>query len=127
MSQADWSAGYEFSVTIDGVAYPFAKVDLGMTAKEINRANSKYDPGFSVIKAGIKGLTFDLEGPWKPDEAALEVGAEYTWLYYPYAAHLGYEFLGIILDISHQNDQEDGPRMNVKVKAQSDFDPIMVS
>lgn len=127
MSQTDWSAGYEFTVEIDGVEYPFAKADLGMTAKEINRSQSKYDPGFLVIKAGQKALTLDLEGPWKPDEAALEVGAEYTWTYRPYAAHLGYEFIGLILDISHHNDQEDGPRANVKVKAQSDFDPIMVS
>lgn len=125
MADSDWVAGYEFVVMIAGTAYPFATADLDMTAKEIDRSQTKYTPGYEVTKAGKKKLVFDLEGPYKAGEAPLTLGNEYTWNYKPYASHAGFEFVGLILGIKHTNDEDDGPKMRVSVKAQSSFTAVI--
>jgi hypothetical protein len=126
MAQSDWAAGYELIVTIDGVAYPFATVDLERRARIINRANSKYTPGYEVNRSGLKGLTMTVEGPFKEGEAPIEEGEEYTWIYKPTTASVGLSFLGIAETVRHSNDVEDGPRLTVTIRAQSDFDTVFV-
>jgi len=121
MAATDWIAGYEFTVLIQGVQYPFARASYKPSAKMINRSNSKYSPGFVINKAGIKSLTFTASGPYKEGELPIGIGNEYTWTYKPSGANLGFIFLGVVETITHANDVEDGPTMEITVQNSQDF------
>lgn len=127
MAQSSWLAGYEFVATIDGVQYPFKNVSYKITAAAINRSNTKYTPGYSVKRSGIKSLVFTGSGPFREGETALTIGGEYTFILKPATAHVGVTWLGLILDITFDDDAEDGPNMSISVENQEDFDPIMLS
>lgn len=125
MAQSDWQAGTEFILKIGGVAYPFATVDLNLEAKEVPRNQSKHSPGYEVTKAGIKSLRADLAGPYRSGEVGITLGGEYTFSYTPAAALTAFEFSAVVLKINHSNDVEDGPKMAISIKAQSDFTPTI--
>src|SRR5262245_9316398 len=121
MAASDWIAGYELTVTIQGVQYPFARVSYRPSAKMINRSNSKYFPGYVINKAGLRSLTFTASGPFKEGELPIGIGYEYTWIYKPSGANVGFSFLGVVESITHANDVEDGPTTEVTVQSTDQF------
>lgn len=122
MAQSDWTAGYELIVTVDGVRYPFKTADVEASAKEINRANSKYDPEFEVIQGGQKSQSLTAEGPYRQGEIDLSVGAEYDVTVQPTAAHPGYTATYVLLSRKFSDDVEDGPKVSCTFKTQASFD-----
>lgn len=126
MAASDWPAGYELFVSAGGTEYGFKDVDIDRTAREIDRSNSKYSPGFEITKAGACKLVFSANGPWRDGETPLVLQGEYTWIYRPFAAHAGITFLGQIVSIKDTNDVLDGPKMSIKVVTSEDFDLNML-
>lgn len=78
MAVGDFHVGYEFTVLIGGIAYPFKAVDVEGAAKMVNRANSKYAPGFDIKQSGNKSMTIELEGPYNSAEVPLTLGNAYV-------------------------------------------------
>jgi hypothetical protein len=126
VAQSDWVAGSELSVTIDGTAYPFKSVRWNPKAKMIDRANTKYSPGFRVRKSGLKEGTFTAEGPYKEGEVPVEVGEEYTFLAKPSEANVGFEVLLLVEDMTFSDDVEDGPNLSITLQTQGEFNPVIV-
>jgi hypothetical protein len=104
------------------VAYAFKNVTYDVKAREIDRSNSKYQPGYEITKPGSVKLTFSGTGPYRAGETPLSVGNEYTFVYKIYAAHAGFSFLGGVISISYDNDVTDGPNMSIQVTNTSDFE-----
>jgi hypothetical protein len=118
----DWPAGYELTVTVDGIQYPFASIDYNQSARPIDRSNSKYEPGYEITKGGSKKLKFSADGPYHKDEVPLTVGEEYECEYKPYDSHIGFPFVGTLLNINHKNDVNGGPNMAIEVENSEGFD-----
>jgi hypothetical protein len=121
VAASDWIAGSELAVTIGGVDYPFKTVKYAMKSKMINRANSKYSPGFAINKAGILSLTFSANGPYKQGEIPLAIGGEYEWYFSPASSHAGFPFLGVVESLEFDDDVEDGPSLAITVQNSEDF------
>ncbi len=118
MALSDFKVGHEFSVTIDGVAYPFKTVSVHPTVNMVNRANSKYAPGFAVRKAGMKSMEVTAEGPYNSSEITLIIGGEYALTVRRFATHAGTTEGFILADYTWNADQESG-ESNVSVTFQS--------
>lgn len=119
--QADWVAGCDFTVDIDGTAFPFKTISVHPTANLLNRANSKYSPGFQVRKAGIKSMSISGVGPYRKGELPLVIGGEYTVNPKPDATHAGFETLMLLEDFEFSSDQEGEPNVSVTFQNQQSF------
>lgn len=126
MPAADWPVGYEMVVEADGVAYPVKDVKIKRSGRQVDRSNSKYEPGFEITVVGACKLTMTFNGPWVDGEAPLVIGGEYTWRYRPFGAHVGISFLGQLADLEDSNDTLDGPKMAGEVVTSGAFDLAMM-
>jgi hypothetical protein len=109
-------------VTLGGVEYGFKTTSLSAKAREIDRSNSKYQSGFEITKPGSLKLTFTASGPYREGETPIQIGAEYAFVYKIFAAHVGFPFLGGVIDITYDNDVTDGPTMSISVTNTDEFE-----